>query len=88
MNKHGRPVGCHRIGGQREDAKRGRLHHDADDPEEHRGSRLQQVGKRLAGVPGQQGPTPNRIATKISASMSPLASASKIFSGMMPISWS
>ena len=33
-------------------------------------------------------PTPSRMATKIMASMSPLASASTIFSGTMPISCS
>ena len=44
--------------------------------------------KGLPASPASTVPTPTRIATKISASMSPFANASTMLSGMMPTSWS
>ena len=53
MNKHRRTVRRDRIGDEREHAERRRLHHQRDDPEEHRRGRLKQRRERLAALPRQ-----------------------------------
>ena len=54
IDEHGRAVRGDRIGDQCEHAERRRLHHDADDLEQHRRGRLEQAGEGPPRFPGDE----------------------------------